>query len=259
MSPTGTFAPHPGAAPLPRMVAAQARLELTLMLRNGEQLLLLGVIPVLLLVLFSTVDLLDLPGRAVDYVTPGILGLAVLSTAFTGQAIGTGFDRRYGVLKRLGATPLPRRGFVLARTLAVLAIEAAQLSVLSVLALALGWAPHWSSGVAPLAGVALFLVATVAFSGLGLLLAGTLRAEATLATANFVHLLLLGTGAVVVPLDRFPDGAGAVLSLNPLAALTEGLRAVLQDGDGVPWRPLAVLTAWAVVAVAAAGRFFRWE
>jgi ABC-2 type transport system permease protein len=252
---TGTFAPAPGAAPLSRMVTAQARLELSLMLRNGEQLLLLVVVPVLLLVLFATVDLVDLPGRAVDFVTPGILGLAVLSTAFTGQAIGTGFDRRYGVLKRLGATPLSRRGFVLAKTLAVLAIEAGQVVLLSLIALALGWEPHGS--VLPV--LLLLLVATAAFSGLGLLLAGTLRAEGTLAVANLVHLVLLGTGAVVVPLDRFPSAAADLLSYTPMAALSEGLRDVLVAGSAMPWGPLAVLGVWAVAAVAAAGAWFRWE
>jgi ABC-2 type transport system permease protein len=255
VSALGTFAPQPGAAPLGRMVAAQARLELTLMMRNGEQLILLAVLPVVLLVLLATVDLVDVPGRRVDYVTPGILALAVLSTAFTGQAIGTGFDRRYGVLKRLAATPLPRRGLVLAKTLAVLAIEAGQLLVLSALALGLGWAPRGSAVTV----VALLVLGTAAFSGLGLLIAGTLRAEATLAVANLVHLLLLGTGAVVVPLERFPDGLASVLSLTPMAALAEGLRDVLQDGAAPPWGPLAVLAAWAVAAVAAASAWFRWE
>jgi ABC-2 type transport system permease protein len=254
----GTFTPRPGAAPLPRMVAAQARLELTLMLRNGEQLLLLVAMPLLLLVIFATVDIVTLPGEPIDFVAPGVIGLAVLSTAFTGQAIGTGFDRRYGVLKRLGATPLSRRALVLAKTLAVLAIEACQVIVLAVVATALGWSPRWSAG-SVVVTVVLLLLATAAFSGLGLLLAGTLRAEATLAVANLVHLLLLGTGAVLVPLDRFPDAAASLLAANPLAALTEGLRAVLHDGVGVPWWSVVVLAVWAVLGVGAAARFFRWE
>jgi ABC-2 type transport system permease protein len=252
---TGTFAPSPGAAPMHRMVLTQARLELSLMLRNGEQFLLLAVIPVLLLSLFATVDLVEVPGRPVDFVTPGILALAVLSTAFTGQAIGTGFDRRYGVLKRLAATPLSRRGFVLAKTLAVLAIEAAQVTVLSLLALALGWSPRGS--VLPV--LVLLLLGTAVFSGLGLLLAGTLKAEVTLALANLVHLLLLAAGAVVVPLDRFPAVLADVLAYTPMTALSEGLRDVLVDGSALPWGPVAVLAGWAVVAVAAASRLFRWE
>lgn len=140
-----TFTPAPGAVPLPRMIAAQTGMELRALLRNGEQLLLMLIIPVLLLVLFSLAPLLDLgPGRRVDFLTPGILALAVLSTAFTGQAIGTGFERKYGVLKRLGATPLPRSGLLAAKTATVLVTEIGQVAVLCGVALALGWRPHQS-------------------------------------------------------------------------------------------------------------------
>src|SRR3981081_3611625 len=113
----GTFTPMPGAAPLGRILFAQSVLETRLLLRNGEQLLLTIVIPALLLVLFSVVPVIDTGGgRRVDFLTPGMLALAILSTAFTGQAIATGYDRRYGVLKRLGATPLPRWGLIIAKT-----------------------------------------------------------------------------------------------------------------------------------------------
>ena len=197
-----------------------------------------------------------MPGRRVDYVTPGILALAVLSTAFTGQAIATGFDRRYGVLKRLGATPLPRRGLVLGQDARRAGHRGGQVARAVARRAGAGLVAARARAVAV---VLLLVLGTAAFSGLGLLLAGTLRAEATLAVANLVHLLLLGTGAVVVPLERFPDGMAAVLSLTPMVALSEGLRDVLQDGVLVPWGPIAVLTAWAVAAVAAASRWFRWE
>ncbi len=254
---SGLHTPRPGAAPLRRMVASQARLELSLMLRNGEQLVLLVVAPVLLLVLGSTVDVGSVSGRRVDFITPGVLGLAVLSTAFTGQAIATGFDRRYGVLKRLAATPLPRAGLIAAKALAVLAVETGQLVVLVTVALALGWhAP--TSAVPWLLAVLLVLLGTAAFTGLGLLLAGTLRAEATLAAANLVYLLLLVGSGVLVPLDRFPEAVAAAVGFTPLAALVEGLRSVLAGG-GVPVLAVAVLVAWAVGAIAAAAATFRWE
>ncbi|WP_175412639.1 ABC transporter permease [Streptomyces sp. TRM64462] len=253
---TGRYAPKPGAAPVGRMIAAQAALETRMLLRNGEQLLLTVVIPSLLLVLFSTVDIVDTgSGAAVDFLAPGVLALAVMSTAFTGQAIATGFERRYGVLKRLGASPLPRWGLMTAKTLSVLVTEVLQIALLTGIALALGWSPDGGAG-----SVLLLLVAgTAAFSGLGLLMAGTLKAEATLAAANLVFLLLLVGGGVVVPLDKFPDAARAVLELLPISALSGGLRDVLQDGAGMPWGDLGILTVWAAAGLGAAARFFRWE
>jgi ABC-2 type transport system permease protein len=230
------------------MIAAQAALETRMLLRNGEQLLLTVVIPTLLLVLFSSVDVVDTgEGEAVDFLAPGVLALAVMSTAFTGQAIATGFERRYGVLKRLAASPLPRWGLMTAKTVSVLVTEVLQVALLTVIALALGWSPHGN----PLVVLLLLLLGTAAFSGLGLLMAGTLKAEATLAAANLVFLLLLVGGGVIVPLDRFPDAARDVLGLLPISALSDGLRDVL--------RHLGILAVWSVVGLAAAGKLFRWE
>lgn len=256
MTATGTYTPNPGAAPLPRMIGAQAALETRMLLRNGEQLLLTVVIPTLLLVLFSGVDIVDTgAGEAVDFLAPGILALAVMSTAFTGQAIATGFERRYGVLKRLASSPLPRWGLMTAKTLSVLVTEVLQVILLTAIAFALGWDPHGNPAVV----VLLLVLGTAAFSGLGLLMAGTLKAEATLAAANLVFLLLLVGGGVIVPLDKFPPAAQDVLALLPVTALSDGLRDVLQHGAGMPWGDLGILAAWAVAGLAAAGRFFRWE
>ncbi|AZK93522.1 MULTISPECIES: ABC transporter permease [Streptomyces] len=256
---TGTYTPRPGAAPLGRMIAAQTAFETRMLLRNGEQLVLTLVIPSLLLVLFSSVDIVDTGSeKAVDFLAPGVLALAVLSTAFTGQAIATGFERRYGVLKRLGASPLPRWALMCSKTLSVLATQVLQITLLTGIALALGWSPQ--GGPAGFAAVLLLLaLGTAAFSGLGLLMAGTLRAEATLAAANLVFLLLLVGGGVIVPLDRFPDGVAGVLGLLPISALSDGLRDVLTDGSGVPWSALGILAVWAALGLGAAARFFRWE
>ncbi|MFI1001065.1 ABC transporter permease [Streptomyces galbus] len=238
------------------MIAAQTALETRMLLRNGEQLLLTVVIPTLLLVLFSTVDVVDTgPGEAVDFLTPGVLALAVMSTAFTGQAIATGFERRYGVLKRLASSPLPRWGLMTAKTASVLVTEVLQVILLTVVAFALGWSPHGD----PLSVLLLLVLGTAAFSGLGLLMAGTLKAEATLAAANLVFLLLLVGGGVIVPLDKFPQGAQDVLGLLPVSALSDGLRDVLQHGAGTPWGDLGILAVWAVAGLAAAAAFFRWE
>jgi ABC-2 type transport system permease protein len=178
-----------------------------------------------------------------------------MSTAFTGQAIATGFERRYGVLKRLAVSPLPRWGLMAAKTLSVLVTEVLQVVLLTVIAFAMGWSPHGN----PFAVLLLLILGTAAFSGLGLLMAGTLKAEATLAAANLVFLLLLVGGGVVVPLDKFPDAAQGVLGLLPIAALSDGLRDVLQHGAGMPWADLGILAVWAVLGLGAAARFFRWE
>ncbi|MFE2429636.1 ABC transporter permease [Streptomyces sp. NPDC059373] len=257
-----TFAPDPGAAPLPRMIGAQTALETRMLLRNGEQLLLTVVIPSLLLLLFGTVDIITVPtrtaggaGKSVDFLAPGILALAVMSTAFTGQAIATGFERRYGVLKRLGASPLPRWALMTAKTGSVLVTEVLQIVLLTVIAFALGWSPHGN----PLSVLLLLVLGTAAFSGLGLLMAGTLKAEATLAAANLVFLLLLVGGGVIVPLDKFPAGVRSALELLPISALSDGLRDVLQHGAGTPWGDAGILAVWAVLGLGAAARFFRWE
>ncbi|MFJ9518796.1 ABC transporter permease [Kitasatospora sp. NPDC101801] len=252
-----TYEPRPGAAPVGRMLLAQTAFETKMLLRNGEQLLLTVVIPTVLLVLFSAVDVVDVtgPGKRVDFLAPGLLALAVMSTAFTGQAIATGFERRYGVLKRLGASPLPRWALLTAKTGCVLVTELLQVALLSVIALGLGWSPQGS----PLSVAALLVLGTAAFSGLGLLMTGTLRAEATLAAANLVFVLLLLAGGVVVPLSKFPAAVQPVLELLPISALSDGLRTVLQDGAGMPWADLGILGAWAAVGLGLAARFFRWE
>ncbi|MGW7442713.1 ABC transporter permease [Kitasatospora sp. NPDC054795] len=258
MSATTTdYSPAPGPAPVGRMLLAQTAFETRMLLRNGEQLLLTVVIPTVLLVLFSAVDVVAVegPGKRVDFLAPGLLALAVMSTAFTGQAIATGFERRYGVLKRLGASPLPRWALLTAKTGCVLVTEALQVALLSVIALALGWSPHGD----PLTVAALLVLGTAAFSGLGLLMAGTLKAEATLAGANLVFVLLLLGGGVIVPLTRFPEAVRSVLELLPISALSDGLRSVLQNGAGVPWADLGILAGWSVLGLAAAARFFRWE
>jgi len=250
-----TFTPRPGAAPMSRMVRAQAAMETRLLVRNGEQLLLAVVIPVLVL-FFGVLGLdrlgLDLGRRPVDVLTPGVLALAIMSTAFTSLAIATGFERRYGVLKRLGTAPLSRGALLGGKIGALLCVEVLQFLVIGVAGVLLGWSPDLD-----VVGLVLaVLLGTAAFAGLGMLLAGTLRAEATLAAANLVYLLLLAGGAVVLPATAY-GGLGDVVSWLPSGALGEAMRAAC-EGD-VPGRDLLVLGAWAVAGSAAAARWFRWE
>ncbi|HUR13446.1 MAG TPA: ABC transporter permease [Mycobacteriales bacterium] len=249
----GALAPAPAAASHGAMLLAQTRAELALVLRNGEQLLLTMIIPLGLLVGLAKVPAVTVEGRRIDFFVPGILALAIMSTAFTGQAIATGFDRQYGVLKRLGATPLPRSVLLLAKTLAVLAVELVQVVLLCTVGLALGWEPHGSF----LGTVLLIALGTAAFAGLGLLLGGTLPGLTTLAVANLVWLVLLALGGVVFPLTEY-GGVADLLVYLPTAALSDGLRSLLQDGSFVV-RDALVLLAWAVAGLSAASRWFRWE
>ncbi|MCW2796500.1 ABC transporter permease [Nocardioides sp.] len=251
-----TFTPQPGAASLPRQVLAQASMEARLMLRNGEQLLLAVVIPVI--VLIGGVQGAHRVGltydhAAVDVFTPGVLALAVMSTAFTSLAIATGFERRYGVIKWLGASPLPRSGLLAGKVGALLLVEVLQVVVISAVALVLGWDPD--PGV--LGAVLAVVLGTAAFASLGLLLAGALRAEATLAAANLVYLLLLAGGAVVLPLSAY-GSFGNVVQWLPSGALGDAMRDALLDGV-TAWRDLAVLVGWAVVGTVLTARTFKWE
>jgi ABC-2 type transport system permease protein len=255
----GTFTPRPGSAPFADQVRAQTRMEARLLLRNGEQLLLAVVIPVVVLVggvLAAGRIGLEFPAGAVDTLTPGVLALGVMSTSFTSLAISTGFERRYGVLKRLGASPLPRSGLLLGKVGALLLVELLQVVVIGLVALLLGWSP--APGVVGLVGAVLVgLLGTAAFASLGLALAGALRAEATLAAANLVYLLLMAGGAVVIPSSSY-GAVGPLVALLPSGALGNGLRAALMDGV-LPVVPLLVLAVWAGLGTGLTSRTFKWE
>jgi ABC-2 type transport system permease protein len=238
-------------------VLAQAKVETTLSLRRGESLLLTLGIPVGLLVFFSVVDVLPIDADdPVDFLAPGVLALAVVSTAMVNLAIATGFERQYLVLKRLGATPLGRGRLLVAKTIAIKLVLVVQIAVLVAVALLLGWDPDLGGILPALAGVVL---ATVAFAGLGLLMAGTLRGEMTLALANGLYLVLLLLGGMVIPLDELPDAVRSVAELLPAAALADILNGALTEGGQIAARSWVVLVVWAIAAPAAAIRWFRWE
>ena len=251
--PPGTFTPAPGRGRLSRMLLTQARTEFVLTLRNVEQVLLTLLIPLGMLVGLTVLNVVPVPGPRVNGVTPRILALAVMSTAFTGQAIALGFDRRYGVLKRLAATALPRWSLVTGRMLAVLGVVLVQLVVLATVAIALGWHPS-PSGLAPAA--LLILVGTVAFGALGVLLGGTLRAEVVLAVANTVWLLLVVAGGIVLSVHALPGPLSAIAAALPSGALAEGLHTALVIGS-TPWAAVGVLLAWAAAAALLATRTLR--
>ena len=253
----GTSTERAVAAPLRPMILALVRMELRLALRRGESVLITLVIPPALLLFFGLVDLMPIPPeRRAEYLVPGILALAIMSTAMVSTGIATAFERYYKVLKRLGASPLPRVGLMAAKIGAVLAIEALQAGlIVAVAAIGLGWRPATISLAVPL----VLLLGTAAFGGLGLLMAGALRAEATLAVANGLYLAFLLLGGIVFPTSHLGPWLAGLAALLPSTALAETLRSVLSAGGPIPLVSWMVLVTWAVAAPVAAALTFRWE
>jgi ABC-2 type transport system permease protein len=240
-----------------RRFVAQAGAELGMTLRRGESLLLTLGIPVILLVFFSKVRLLPTgAGTPVSFLAPGVLALAVMGTALVNLSIATGFERGYGVLKRLGTTPLGRPSLLAAKVAAVVVLEVLQAAVLVPVALGLGWHP---SATGAGAAVAVVVLATAGFAGLGLCLAGVLRAEVNLAASNGLWLLLLLVSGMLAPLSKLPGWLQGVAKVLPAAALADGLHRAVGIGAGVAAWSWAVLAGWAVAAPLVAAATFRWE
>ncbi|WP_309230622.1 ABC transporter permease [Nocardia sp. SYP-A9097] len=250
----GTFTPAPQPTTRAKMLAAQSRMELILLLRNGEQLLLTMFIPITLLIGLTLLPLSGLGAHRVDRVVPAVMMVAVMSTAFTGQAIAVGFDRRYGALKRLGATPLPRWGIVAGKCSAVLLVVVLQSILLGGIGFALGWRP---SITGLLLGAIVIALGTVTFGALGLLLGGTLKAEIVLALANILWFIMLGTASLVFMSDDIPNAVSLIARIIPSGALSECLEQALRNS--IDWYGLAVLAAWSAVSGWLATRFFRFD
>lgn len=238
-------------------ILAYARFEATTAMRNGEQLLVAIILPALVLLGLGLSDVVDVdpaPGQTrLDVVVPGVLGLAILSSAFTSQAIATAFDRRWGVLRQLATTPLGTRGIVVGKVLAIFGVQLVQIIVLGALALALGWRPDPAgAGWAVLVGV----LGSIAFTSLGLLIAGTLRAEAVLAVANLLWVLILVGGGLILPSRTFAPALAGITAWLPSGAMGDALRAATTTG-GLDVAAVLVLAAWAAMFVLLAARWFR--
>jgi ABC-2 type transport system permease protein len=243
-----------------RPLAAQTGAEVYMTLRRGETLLLTIGIPVVFLLFFSRVSVVSTPTAApVDFFVPGILALAVMSTAMVSLGIATGFERGYGVLKRLGSTPLGRPRLLGAKIATIVAVELVQAAVLLPVGFALGWNPGGNASAAVGIAVVAVLLGSAAFAGIGLLMAGTLRAEVNLAAANGLYLVLLLLGGMIVPITKLPSGLASFAKLLPAEALSAALHASLGSGTAVPAESWAVLAVWAVAAPLAAALTFRWE
>ena len=251
--PAGTFTPDPRPNAVPRMLAAQFGLELKLLLRNGEQLLLTMFIPITLLVGMTLLPLGSFSHHRAATFVPVIMALAVISTAFTGQAIAVAFDRRYGALKRLGATPLPVWGIIVGKSLAVVAVVFLQAIILGAIGFALGWRP---APAALAVGAVIIALGTTAFAALGLLLGGTLRAEIVLAVANLMWFVFAGLGALTLETGMVPPSVRWLSRLTPSGALTEALSQAMTLS--IDWLGVLVLGVWGGLAALAARRWFRF-
>lgn len=248
--------PTSNSAPLARRILRHGRYETLAMLGNGEQLVLAVVLPLLALFGLTFTDILDgVAGSRIDAATPGVLALCVMSTAFTGQGISTGFDRRYGVLRFLATTPLGRAGLIFGKALAVLAVLVIQMLLVGGTALLLGWRPELSG--TPIA-VVLLVLGAAAFTSLGLLIAGTVRPEATLAITNLAWILLAAGGGILIPGSRLPGVLSDVVAVLPSSALGDALRDALIGGT-MNGGACLILLAWTVAAGLAATRWFKWN
>ena len=249
------------AAPVWRATLAMTAMELRLALRRGETLVATIVLPVVVLVFFSSIVTIPFgTTRPVDFLLPGSIAFAVIATSLVSLGITTAYDRYYGVLKRLGGSPLSRPELLAAKIVAVLVVETVQVALLvAVAALGLGWqAPAGASWGLVVVSV---LLGTLAFAGIGLLLAGLLRAETMLAVANVLFVLSLVLGGIVVPIDHLPAPLAAIASALPAAPLADALRVALGASPAPPDAAgsLALLAIWGVGAVVLAARTFRWE
>ena len=243
-------------------IAAMTATELRLVLRRPENLFATIVIPTVVLVLFSSVAILPTGApRAVDFLLPGSIALGIIATSLVSLSITTAYDRSYGVIKRLGGSPLSRSELIVARLLTVLVVEAVQIGLLVASAtLLLRWTA--GPGGSPMLVIAAVLVGTAAFVGLGSLIAGTLRAETVLAVSNVLFLAFLVVGGVLVPIDRLPGPLATIAAALPAAALSDllrtGLGSAATAGADVA-SPLLLLAAWAFATTFLAARTFRWE
>lgn len=245
-----------GAAPVSQAVMGQTRAELTMTLRRGESVLVTIIMPVLFLIFFGSI--LPVPkvaGKTINFLLPGIIAVAIISTGMVSLGIATAYERYYGVLKRLGSSPLPRWGLIAAKMVSVLALEIVQVILLvGIAVLFFGWRPTAGTWAA----VPIALLGTFVFAGLGMLMAGGLRAEATLAGANGLYVVFLAIGGIFVPTDHFPGPVAAVCNILPPAALSDSLRGALTN-QGVQAGSVILLVAWGAIILVAAARLFKWE
>ncbi len=237
----------------PTRMKALIKADLRVAARDAEQLLLTLGIPVVLLVFFGTIDVFESQRQDfVDFLTPGIIALALISSAFVRQAISLGFDVSFGAIRRFGVTPLRVGEFLSAKLMTTVVLFGVQLMVLGVVAILLGWRPTVSPLVVPV-----IVLGLIAFVGLAFVLTGVVNGLTALAAANALYIVMLLLSGLVFELDRLPDFLVAVVKLLPSTALAQLLRATLSGESGAGWAWIS-LVCWAVGTPLVGAKLFRW-
>lgn len=251
--PVGTFAPAPQRAETTKLIFSQARLETALFWRHGEQMLLTIIIPLAMLIGFTLIPILPDP-NPLDRVFPMVLAISVMSAGFTGQAIAVGFDRRYGALKRIGASAVPPWGIIAGKVVAVCFTVTLQYLLFSAVGLALGAQLSFGGWVFAYFGM---LLGTFVFTSLGLLMGGTLSAEMILGLANLVWFVFVGTATLAGVGPETSGLGGFFLSLLPSVALADVIASALSVN--VAWTAIVVLLVWGIIAAFLATRWFQFD
>ena len=249
----------PQAAPVLRQIVQQVKYELLLTARRGENVLITLIVPVVLLIFFTSLNIVPKTsshGNAITALLPGILALAIIAAGMVNLGIATAYERYYGVLKRLGSSPLSRSSLIIAKVISILILEAVQtLLLIGVAILFYGWQLTGSLPVTLL----IIALGTITFASLGLAMAGGLRAELTLAGANALYLVFLLTSGGILPLDHLPTPLANFAQVLPSTALTQALQATMQPQATFPTTALIILTIWTIVILIIAIRTFKWE
>jgi ABC-2 type transport system permease protein len=193
-----------------------------------------------------------------SYYVPSILAMAIMQLGVF-AAVPLVQQREKLILKRLGATPLPRSTLVGSNVLLRLVIAAGQ----TVIILAVGIAVFHVEVTGSWAAMAgLVALGALAFTALGYVIASFARTEeAANGITQVVQVPMMFLSGVFFPIAFMPDWMQSVARLLPLTYLADALRQTMVGGS--PFAPLsvcvAVLTGWLVVCLAISARWFRWQ
>jgi len=205
-------------------------------------------------------DHVTAPGsRYIDFLIPGLLGMNLLGSGIWGVGFAVVNARQKKLLKRFLATPMKKShyllGFILSR-LVFLVVEVAALVGFGWLIFGVGVRGSFFA----LAGIT--LLGSLAFSGLGLLIASRARTiEGVSGLMNLAMLPMWILSGTFFSYARFPDAMLPFVKALPLTALNDALRAVMIDGTSIGHlgAPIAVVGAWGVVCFGIALKIFRWR
>ena len=233
----------------------QGAWEFKLSLKNGEQFLLLVIIPVAVFLTLTQTAVIGGGKWDIAEALSVSITVSVLAAGFTSLAIATAFERRSGTLVTMGVTPISRVELVTGKTLSTVYLAAISALILGVVALVLGWSPTLSATLIPL----ILILGIASVTGFAFLLAGTVRAEAVLALANGIFVFAMIFGGIVF---QYSGILGTVIDLFPPAALSNCMSHALDSTpqDSPPLLvSIGVLLAWSVAGTLASAKFFKWR